>query len=250
MLLHLYLIRLHIKMDPHRGDFVINQNVGPPSSEDNTSQSGGDAEAYYELTVNILLQHSFHLLLSTLEIFMFAILYVYLVFIYLSMQAIISHVYDSSKKAVKHSHLVSQIKSTFGLSISLFNWKIQIPFLQLLYHYHFHFRYPILVHPAYQDLHNKNDKDNNNPESNKTLSQWYMFNDFHITPCSTRSVVDFSFKVFNLLICLHIFLQIQLSIPCISVLIPPFRLTSFLYRALACCIILEQIQNNESQECQ
>src|SRR4051812_21283733 len=101
------------------------------------------------------------------------------------MQAIISHVYDSSKKTAKHSHLVSQIKSKFD-----YYYYLSAASLEDLISFNSYiiFICNSIVHPSYHDLHNKNDKDNNNnpdSSSNKTLSQWYLFNDFHITPCST-----------------------------------------------------------------
>jgi len=68
--------------------------------------------------------------------------------------ALISHVYDPSKKASKHSHLVTQIK----------------------------------VHPSYHEFQKKR------TTSVTPMSDWYLFNDFHILPCSIDQVVDFSFK--------------------------------------------------------
>lgn len=79
-------------------------------------------------------------------------------------QAVISHVYDPSKKASRHSHLVAQIK---GATIYADGSKL------------------ITVHPAYHKLHGKNEAD----------SQWYLFNDFLVTGCPVSEVVDFSFKV-------------------------------------------------------
>jgi hypothetical protein len=74
---------------------------------------------------------------------------------------VISHVFDPSKKASKHSHLVTQIKGNGMLE-----------------------SYLELVPPAYHELHNTSG-----------IHDWFLFNDFHITPTSLKEVLDFGFKV-------------------------------------------------------